>query len=177
SSLRIEEGRFGHRHTDIPVGHRHPEAVADALAAVFDKGERDRMAAIFRPVGGGDEANHRDGESLAGDGDDLRALLKHDVRILGSQPDQMAAARRSQIRPLQAAHADEIALVAADHPAEADIAGCYGSVRILANDEIALLGAQDMHRFGSVDTGAYPCGARLDLLPYGAAVICGHIDL
>jgi hypothetical protein len=110
-----------------------------------------------------------------GIGDDLGALLQHDLRILRLQADELLAARCHEVGPLEPANADEIGLLRTDRPVEAEIVRRHRAVGFLADDDEALLGAQHVHRLGAVGAGAVLRGFGPDRLPDGAARSAGTL--
>ncbi len=53
----------------------------------------------------------------------------------------------------------------------------HGAVRILADDDIALLGAQHVHGLGAVEAGAHRLRARSQIAFQTAAAVIGrHVD-
>ena len=62
-------------------------------------------------------------------------------------------------------------------PAEAEIVRRHRAVGLLADDDVALLGAQHMHRLGAVGRDAERLARGIDRLPDRAAVIGRHVDL
>ena len=122
-------------------------------------------------------ADHGHRDRLPRVGDDLGALFKHGLRVLGLQADQLLAALRHEIRTGEAANADEIGLLLADRPVQPGIVRRHGAVRVLADDDVALLGAQHVHRLGAVGAGAMLLALGPQRFPDGLAVIGQHVDL
>src|SRR5215204_1576822 len=92
------------------------------------------------------------------------------------QADEPKAAVASAL-PRQFGLARKVVLVRLDHPAEAHIVGSCEPVGVLANDEVALLQAQDALRLDAEGPYAQVRAALHERLPHVQAVGCGHVDL
>ena len=75
---------------------------------------------------------------------------EHDRRVVGEQADELLAALRHHVGAGERALADEVGLGLADRPGEAGVVRRQRAVGVLADDDVALLGAQDVHRLGAV---------------------------
>ena len=100
--------------------------------------------------------------------DDLRALLQHDLRVGGQQADELLAVWVLEVGAQQRALADEVGLGLADGPAEAGLVRRQRAVRVLADDDVALLRAQHVHGLGAVGAAAVPHRLGMNGLPHGA---------
>src|SRR5690606_12899301 len=98
-------------------------------------------------------------------------------RPVRHQTDQLLAAIPHEIGTLQAADTDEIRLLLRDGPAIAGIVRRDRAIGVLPDDEIALLGAQNMHGLGAVEAPTHAFRPLPDRLPDGRTVIGGHVDL
>ena len=75
--------------------------------------------------------------------DDLGALIDAGVGFDRQERDQLATVRPDELGAALRASADEI-LPLRDRPAEPEVVRRHGSVRLLADDRIALLGPEHM---------------------------------
>ncbi len=82
--------------------------------------------------------------------DHLRAFFEDDRRIVGQEPDELLAIRRQHIGTCERAFADEILFRFPDRPIEAQVVERHRAVGLLADDDVALLGPQHMHRLSAV---------------------------
>ena len=178
-SLGIEEHgsrRPGLR--DRAAGHRHVERLADPRAAGRDQRQRDRAAECGAPVARGDVAEH-------GIGGRLRRRWRRSARPPPaprpgrsvSRPTSCLRSGRAQVGARPAALADEVGLRLGDDPAQAEIVGRHRAVGLLADDDVALLGAQHVHRLGAVGRDAVRLRRPPQRLPHRAAVVGRHVDL
>ena len=94
-----------------------------------------------------------------------------------SSPTSCLRSALEHVRPGERALADEIGLGLADRPGEADIVRRHRAVGLLADDDVALLGAQHVHRLGAVGRDAVCLAGLVERLPDGAAVARRHVDL
>ena len=105
------------------------------------------------------------GTGACGVGDDLRALLQHDLRIDGSSPTSCLrsgfsmSGRVSERLPTKSGFALPIM------PAKPEVVRRHRAVGLLADDDVALLGAQHMHRLGAVGRDAEALARGDDRLP------------
>src|SRR3546814_1198416 len=109
--------------------------------------------------------------------DDLRALLQHHFRVLRKKPDQLLAVGFQHVGAHERALADKIRLRLADRPGEAGIIRCDRPVRVLTDDDVALLRAEHMHGLGAVRRDAELAAGFVERLPEGKYVGGGHGDL
>ena len=147
------------------LGVVHEDLAADARAAALDQRQRDRAVAGRAPIARGDMAERMDRDRLVAVGDDLRALVEKEGRVVGQDADQLLPAGRDQIRPRQRTLADEIRLGLGDHAGKAEIVRRDRAVGFLADDDEAALGAQHMHGLGAIGRQPKRCAARKDRLP------------
>ena len=110
-------------------------------------------------------------------GDDLGAFLQHDLRVVGQEADELLAALRDHVGAGERALADEVGLGLADRPGEAGVVGGQRAVGVLADDDVALLGAHHVHRLGAVGHDVVLLAGLPQLLPEGEAVAGGDVDL
>src|SRR3546814_11798411 len=73
--------------------------------------------------------------------------------------------------------ADKIRLRLADRPGEAGIIRCDRPVRVLTDDDVALLRAEHMHGLGAVRRDAELAAGFVERLPEVKSVAGGHVDL
>src|SRR5882762_1061536 len=89
---------------------------------------------------------HRHRLRLVRIGDDLGTLFENRVRILGDQPDELLSAFLDEVWTLHAANADKIRLLLRHRPGKSGVVGRNRAIGILSDDDVSLLGTQDMHR-------------------------------
>lgn len=96
-------------------------------------------------------AEHRDGRGgQHAVRDELGALGEEGGGVVGEQADQVFAVGADGVGAGVGALADEVGLLLRHRPTHAEILGSYGAVGVLADDRVALLGAQDVHALGAV---------------------------
>ena len=95
----------------------------------------------------------------------------------GQQADQLLAVGPCHVPTSQGPLADEIRLEFSHRPGEPRIVGRHGAVGVLADDDVALLGAQHVHRLGSILHHVVLLPGGVDRLPHGGAEVGRHIDL
>src|SRR5271165_6284676 len=176
SGLVVEDRRH-HGHLHGAAGHRDMELGADARAPRGDERERDRTAQSLALVGRGDMAQRGRTGRRARALRHLCALLERDCRVLGDEPDELLAIFRQHVGAGKRAFSHEILLRLANRPVEAEVGERHRSVGLLADDDIALLGAHHMHRLGAVSAAALLLDLAPCRLPHGAAEMRGYIDL
>ena len=129
--------------------------------------QSDRAAQYRAVVGRGDMA-----ESKRSGGGQLRAFLQHGIRVRGQQPNQLQAVVAAHVGTGERAFANEIRLAAGDRAVQPRSAGMTRAVGVLADDDKALFGAQDMHRLGAVAG----CPGLTQQVPGGSPEVRGQVD-
>src|ERR1700752_4878522 len=81
--------------------------------------------------------------------DDLTAFGDDDRRVLGQQADELWPAGACEIAAREPALADIVRLALVDDPAHAEIERGHRPVGVVADRDIALLGAQHVYRLGA----------------------------
>ena len=94
-----------------------------------------------------------------------------------SNPTSCFRPGRREIRQRERALADEIGLRHRDHPAHAEIVGGDRAVRILPDDDEALLGAQRQQDVHAIGDGAALLSLRPYRLEHAERVVRGRVDL
>ena len=92
------------------------------------------------------------------------------IRSVRQQPDELLAVGPRGVGAGERALAEEVALRRRDDPVHAEILRRHGAVGVLADDRVALLGAQDVHRLGAVRR-------RLDRPPELEPAAAVHVHL
>ena len=108
--------------------------------------------------------------------DELRPLGYHVAGIIGEQPDQLLAVAASGVAARQRPPSETI-LISRDECAEADIDRRHRAIRFLADDDVALLGAHDMHCLRAVGRDAERFADGNQPFPQFQSLISRHIDL
>ena len=106
----------------------------------------------------------------------MRALGNDLARIFRLEADELAAIVARRIAAQERALADEIGLAHIDHPAGAKIGSGRRAVGLAADDEVTLLGAKHMDRFGAIGDDAVFLACRHAGLPQRLAPTCRHVD-
>src|SRR3546814_3154283 len=104
-------------------------------------------------------------------------LLEHDGRICGVETDKLLPALRHERRPVERTLSDKIGLRLADSPAKPDVIGSDRAVGFLSDDDIALLGAQYVHRFGAIGRETERLTTGPDRFPHLSRLARGEVDL
>src|SRR4051794_14694792 len=175
-ALGVEEDGLDDPDRDRAAGHRDVKGLAHPLPAGADQCQRDRAAGAGAHVARGD-VTERDGRVGIGAGGELGALLQHLGRVLGQQAHELLAVGPLQVGAGHAALADEVGLLLGDDPAHAEVERGHGAVRVLADDDVALLGAQHVHGLGAIGRDAERLAGAYERLPDWAAVAGRHVDL
>src|SRR6185503_6837498 len=161
-ALRVDQHGAGHLRCHDAVLERDVDRRPLARPPVLEQGERERPAERGAVVAGGDEPGHRDGHRSVRVVHELGALRQP---LGGEEADELLAPRPLRVRALVRAAPDEVALVLRDHPAEPEVLGRDRPVGVLADDHVALLRAQHVHRLGSVRRDAVRLPRVPDRLP------------
>src|SRR5699024_4623146 len=174
-------GDFGLDHA--AVGLRRTQHFAVAFVPAADHGQGNGMAQCGAVIARGHIAFHGHGRLEAWIarvrrlGDQLRAFGQHSLGIGRAQADELAPILAHDVRALERALADEVFLLLADGPVHAHVHRRHGAVGVLAGDDKALFGAQDMHGFSAIRRDAIRLARRHDRFPDMAAVIGVDVDL
>src|SRR5690606_23341491 len=175
--LLVEEHGAADLDLDRPVRHRNVERIAHSVAAASYKGQRDGTSAIFGPVARRHMADHFHRDRLVRIFDDLRALIQDQLGVLRLEADKLLASLGHEIRSLKSTNAHEVGLLLAYGPVQSDIIRRYRAVRILPDDDVALLRAQNVHRFRAIGASTMLLPFGPERLPNGLSIIGRDVDL
>src|SRR6185437_2270518 len=92
-------------------------------------------------------------------------------------PNELLPVRRGHSGALQRTPADEVGLVLADGPRKTRIVWSHRAIRVLANDDVALLGPQHVHRLGAIRGDSVLLPGLDDRLPDCRTEIRRYVDL
>ena len=160
-----------------PLGHRHVQALAQAVAAVLHERQRDRPVERRAVVGRGDVTQGRSAERRLGFGRHLRALLERRLHCCGPRGRRAACGPSAACRSARASAGRRNPSALRDQPVEAEIVRDYGAVRLLADDDVALLRAQHVHGLGAVGASRRPWRRSLASPPRRPRGAGRHVDL
>jgi hypothetical protein len=136
--------------TSTTVACSLPTARSDAVATAGDQGEPERAPEGDAPVARGDVPEHAGGHRRVAGLDELRALGQQVLVVERQQADQVLAVLTERVGPVVRPLADEVGLLLGHDPAHAEVLRHDRPVGVLADDRVALLGAQDVHGLGAV---------------------------
>ena len=119
---------------------------------------------------------HRHRRSEARGLNDLSALGKDSPGVFGQQSDQLLAIGPARVGTRQRTLAQEV--LGARHEAlHPQVDRRHRPVGVLADDDVALLRAQHVHRLGAVRRDAVRSTGLHQRFPHGPTVIGRHVDL
>src|SRR2546426_4310638 len=146
--LLVVEDRLGHgRRDDVPV-QRCVDSAAKSLASALKHGEGKRSAERGAAIARGYVTDHLRRNGTVAFQNQLSTFRQKLVPVNGKQANEILPIRPGRIAPPVRALSDE-GLLLRDDPAHPQVLRRDRPVRLLAADDVALLGAEHVHGFGA----------------------------
>ena len=160
----VEHGR-SHLHGNVTAWHRHVKSLAHALATAADHRERDRALQNSAVVGRSNMTDGLKGGVRPAEGATCAPSSSTTCGSTVMRPTSCFRCVAIMAGRMQRALSHEVVLGLADRPTEPDVIRRNRAVGFLADDDVALLGAQHVHGFGAVRGDVVRLAGRRRWLP------------